>query len=242
DLFGAGVRVELHLAPRALEEGEGRGAEVDLETGSGRVDVVLQRDPDARRVVERPGDGLGERVVVRANRHGVADGVGLAAGACRELEARAVARRRGEIEADLPAAAGLEALVLPGAALEPDPARRRVDPDPWRPTHPRVEDDARGEAVAFADEAGERGARDERAGDEELRVAGPVAVARGHGDGHDPEGRQVVRELRRRRRVPVRIGDDGSEEEGGRLEAGPEDPGHIVAAAAAGLAPALLSV
>src|SRR5690606_7505498 len=28
----------------------------------------------------------------------------------------------------------------------------------------------------------------------------------------------------------------------GRLEAGPEDPGHIVAAAAAGLAPALLSV
>src|SRR5690606_29853067 len=200
------------------------------------------------------GDRLRERVVVRPDRDRDGDRVRRAAGLDIEAEARAVARggdgtgastarRAGdEVEANLRAPAGRDADPLAGIAVEPDPLDAGRDRCLLLTRHAGIDHGAGVEPVAIPDEARERGAREERSRDEQLRLPRAVTVALRHGDGHDAERGQVVRELRGRSRVSVRVRHDGAEEEGGALEARAEDARRILASAAARLAVPLLAL
>src|SRR5690606_12383334 len=132
--------------------------------------------------------------------------------------------------------------VPPVAAAQLDAIGPRLHARIHAAAHARVEDDAGREAVALADEARQRRPRDERAGDQQVGFAGAVAVAGGDGDGHDAERGEVVRQLRPCNGIAVPVGDDRAEEERGGLEARAQDAGEVAAAAAAGLALALLAL
>src|SRR5690606_28213843 len=102
ELLGADVWVDPEHPARAAQEGDRRGAEVDLEGRSGRVDVVLQIEDDARRIAQRPRDRLRERGMALADRERDRHRVRLLTGRDPELEARAVLPRAGRVEGRVP--------------------------------------------------------------------------------------------------------------------------------------------